>query len=72
MPRKKAKDSERLSKKVFTRVNERKYKELQAICERTYSTDMSQLLRNILYNRPIKTITRDVTLDNTMECLDPL
>jgi hypothetical protein len=67
MPRKKAKDSERLSKKVFTRVNERKYKELQAICERTYSTDMSQLLRNILYNRPIKTITRDVTLDNTME-----
>jgi hypothetical protein len=67
MPRKKAKDAERLSKKVFTRVNERKYNELRSICERTFHKNMSELLRDILYHRPIKTVTRDITLDNTME-----
>jgi hypothetical protein len=28
---------------------------------------MSKLLRDILYHRPVKTVTRDITLDNVME-----
>jgi hypothetical protein len=67
MGRKKAKDGERLSWKLFTRVNERKYNELKALCERTGHNDMSELLRDILYHRPVKTITRDMTLANVME-----
>jgi hypothetical protein len=67
MGRKKAKDSERLTRKLFTRVNERKYNELRTLCERTSHNDMSMVLRDILYHRPVKTITRALTLDNVME-----
>ena len=72
MARRRLKDADRLTKKVFTRVNELKYKELQSICERTTHKDMSKLLRDFLYSRPIKTITRDMTFDNTMEALSHL
>src|SRR5580658_6237139 len=72
MARRRLKDADRLTKKVFTRVNELKYKELQSICERTTHKDMSKLLRDFLYSRPIKTITRDMTFDNTMEELSHL
>jgi hypothetical protein len=72
MARRRLKDADRLTKKVFTRVNELKYQELQCICERTTHKDMSKLLRDFLYSRPIKTITRDMTFDNTMEELSHL
>ena len=38
-----------------------------SLLAKTRSKDMSTLLRDILYKRPIEVITRDETLDNTME-----
>ncbi|HET6255365.1 MAG TPA: hypothetical protein VFE32_14890 [Puia sp.] len=72
MGRRKVKDADRLTPKVFTRVNDRKYNELLSICERTAHKDMSKLLRDLLYNRTIRTITRDMTFDNIMEELAQL
>ena len=56
-----------LSHEIKTRVNDRKFEELQRILRRSPQTDMSALIRAILEDRPIKTVTRDQTLDNTME-----
>lgn len=67
MGRNKTSDTEALKYKVFTRVNETKYKQLIELVARTNKGDISTLLRDILYNRPIKTITRDTTFDNTMQ-----
>jgi len=65
-------DQDALKHKLFTRVNDEKFKELQDILEKNGNIDMSGLLRNILYNRPTKVYSRDLTLDNLMEELSKL
>lgn len=67
MPRGKTPDEEALKYRIETRVNEAKWIELQSILSKTMNMDMSALLRDILYNRPIKVYTYDRTLDMVME-----
>lgn len=72
MGRKKLKNEELLNYRVETRVNAKKYNELQELLKKTINKDLSALLRDILTNRPIKTYTYDRTLDITMEELTAL
>jgi len=67
MANRKKKREERLTHLVITRINDTKYKELQKLLEGDPNNDMAQLLRDILYNKPIRVFTKDRTLDNTME-----
>jgi MobC-like protein len=72
MGRRKTPEDEALLHELKTRVNTRKYQELQRILRQNPNKDMSALLRDILENRPIKVFTRDLTLDNLMEELAKL
>jgi hypothetical protein len=72
MGRKKAPDAKELKHLLQTRVNDKKYAELQAILRQNPQKDISGLLRDILYNRRVKVYTHDLTLDNLMEELAKL
>ena len=72
MPRKKTPHPEELRYRLYTRVNEKKYKEFQALLAKNPQMGMSGLLREILHNRPVRVYTRDLTLDNLMEELAKL
>ena len=72
MSRKKVSKELELKYRLYTRVNTRKYQELKSLLEKNSSNDMSTLIRDILYNRPIKTYTKDRTFDNVMEELSKL
>lgn len=72
MGRKSAPADRNLKHRLFTRVNDQKYNELQAILAKNPSLDMSRLIRSILLNRQVKVFTRDMTLDNLMEELAKL
>lgn len=72
MGRKKVNNNEALKHLIETRVNDKKFNELQDILTRTINMDMSTLVRNILHNRRIKTYTYDRTLDIVMEELSAL
>lgn len=72
MGRRKLKETESLKYRVETRVNEKKYQELEKILSRTLNKDMSSLVRDILHNRPVKTYTYDRSLDIVMEELSAL
>ena len=72
MGRRKTKEEEALKHLIETRVNDKKYEELRSILSRTENMDMSTLVRQILYNRRIRTYTYDRTLDLTMEELSGL
>jgi hypothetical protein len=67
MGRKKAPAEKALLHEIKTRVNEKKFKELQSLLSKNPNNDMSRLVRDILHNRTIKVYTRDMTLDNLME-----
>ncbi len=56
-----------LRHEVKTRVNEQKFKELTTLLAKTHHRTMSELVRNILYNRPIKTYIIDETFSKVME-----
>lgn len=66
MARNKAKEEEKLQHKIQTRVNAAKYKELILLSAKTGHNTLSDLLRDILYNRPLILKTRDATLDHFM------
>jgi hypothetical protein len=72
MGRRKAIEEEALKYKLETRVNKKTYLDLQRILSQNPNKDMSGLVRDILYNRPIKIFTHDLTLDNLMEELAKL
>lgn len=57
---------------VETRVDEAKYKELKELAARTTTRRMSDLIRDILYNRKVKIVTHDSSLDKVMEQLSAL
>lgn len=72
MSRKKVSKELELKYRIYTRVNSRKYQELKALLQKNSTNDMSSLIRDIIYNKPIKIITKDQTFDNLMEELSKL
>lgn len=62
----------KLPYRVETRVDEAKYKELNELLSRSDNQTMSELLREILYNRKITVITRDGSVDKIMEALSAI
>jgi MobC-like protein len=72
MGRRKLKDTESLKYRLETRVNEKKFRELETILSRTLNKDMSSLIRDILHNRQVKVYTYDRSLDVVMEELAAL
>ncbi|GGH59832.1 hypothetical protein HNQ91_000719 [Filimonas zeae] len=67
MARKHTKETEALKHRIFTRVNESKYQQLQTILKSTRNKDMSSLLRDFLHNKPIRLYTHDATFSDTMQ-----
>jgi septation ring formation regulator EzrA len=67
MGRRKVPEDLALHHEIKTRVNTRKYQELQRILRQNPNKDMSSLLRDFLNDRPVKVFTHDLTLDNLME-----
>ncbi len=65
--RRKAPEDRSLQYVINTRVNAAKYAELQRLLESDPGSDMSTLVRDILYNRKIRVFTRDTTMTDTME-----
>ena len=72
MGRKQVNEEDALKHEVKTRVNEKKYQELQNILKRNPNKDMSSLVRDILHNRQVKVYTYDRSLDMVMEELAAL
>lgn len=66
------KGDKRLKHLVWTRITSAKYKELSEILEKTKDETMSGLIRNIIYNKPVKIFVRDESLNITMEELTAL
>jgi hypothetical protein len=69
MPRKKAKETDRLNFQIKTRVNAKKYRALQALLAQSRHQTMSELVRDILHNKAITVVTHDDSLDQFMEQL---
>lgn len=72
MGRRKVSDKQELKHRLYTRVNDAKYQELQQLLRGDPSNDMSSLLRDILHHRQVRIFTKDQTLDNLMEELSKL
>lgn len=68
MGRKKAKEKDILKYEIKTRVNEKCYRSLMDLKAKTRE-NMSELVRDILNNKPVTVITYDETLDRYMEQL---
>jgi len=61
MPREKAGEKKVLRYEIKTRVNDQKFRELSDLLQKARCRIMSELVRNILYNRPVKVFTVDET-----------
>src|SRR5882762_1866182 len=72
MGRKKVKQEAGLVHRLYTRVNDQKMNELQALLRQNPKNDMSSLIRDILHDRKVKVFVKDQTLDNLMEELAKL
>ncbi len=69
MPRKKAKEKDALKYEIKTRVNEKRYRSLVDLLAKTRHRSMSEMIREILNNKPITVCTYDKTFDQHMEQL---
>lgn len=68
MGRKKLSEDKKLKYEIKTRVSEAKYRELQGMLNpELHGQDMSGLVRSILYNRKVRVVTYDCTMDKVME-----
>jgi hypothetical protein len=67
MPRGKAGEKKVLRHEIKTRVNDQKFKELSDLLTKTKYKTMSELVRDILHNRPIKVYTVDESFPKLME-----
>ncbi|MGN8035646.1 plasmid mobilization relaxosome protein MobC [Chitinophaga sp. 22321] len=72
MPRKKINPENELKHHLQTKVTTAKYNQLLALLNQTADKDMSSLVRDILNNRVIKTVTHDQSLDMLMEELSTI
>src|SRR5687767_15977173 len=69
MPRKKAKPDAILQHEIKTRVNDKRFERLTDILNRSRFQSMSELVRDILENKPIKVLVHDDSLEQYMEVL---
>jgi MobC-like protein len=67
MAGKKVNQTDQLKHVIITRVNDEKYAELCKLLDGNPGNDMSRLIRDIIYRRPIKVFTKDKSLDTVME-----
>ena len=67
MPRKIAAEKKVLRHEIKTRVNNQKFNELNDLLPKTRCKTMSELVRNILHNRPIKIYSVDESFPKLME-----
>jgi len=69
MPRKKAKPDAILQHEIKTRVNDKRFERLNDILNKSRFHSMSELVRDILENKPIKVLVHDDSLEQYMEVL---
>jgi hypothetical protein len=69
MPRKKAKPDAILHHEIKTRVNDKRFERLSDILSKSRFHSMSELVRDILENKPIKVLVHDDSLEQYMEVL---
>jgi hypothetical protein len=67
MPRKKEKDKDLLNYEIKTRVNEKRYNTLLDLLTRSTHQNMSELVRDILENKPVTIRIYDESFDDFME-----
>ncbi len=72
MSREKAGEKKNLRYEIKTRVNDQKFRELSELLDKTRCHTMSELVRNILYNRPVKVFAIDETFHQQMEELSAI
>lgn len=72
MSREKAGEKEVLRHEIKTRVNDQKFRELADLLQKTRCHTMSELVRNILNNRPVKVFSVDETYHQQMEELSAI
>lgn len=72
MRKNETKGEDKLQHLVWTRVNDKKYKELISLLTKTKDETLSGLVRNILYNRTVKVYIHDETTDLLLEELAAL
>ena len=65
----KERKSGQLKYKVFSRINKKKYEQLQSMLGASRCRTMSELIRHILEKEKITIVTHDGTLDKVMEQL---
>ncbi|WP_162946189.1 plasmid mobilization relaxosome protein MobC [Chitinophaga barathri] len=61
-----ARNEEKLTHKVFARVSKTKYDELQQILLQSRCRTLGELIRDILTDKKIVTVTHDASLDKVM------
>jgi hypothetical protein len=69
MPRKKGKAETVLQHEIKTRVNDKRFERLTEMLNRSRFHSMSELVRDILDNKPIKVLVHDDSLEQYMEVL---
>lgn len=69
MPRKKAKENEVLQHEIKTRVNDKRFKELSDLLRKSRFQSMSEMIRDILDNKPVRILVHDDSLEQYMEML---
>lgn len=69
MSRERASEKKALRHEIKTRVNDQKFNELNNLLAKTRYKTMSELVRNILHNRPVKVYTVDESIPEIMEDL---
>ncbi|MBT1705865.1 plasmid mobilization relaxosome protein MobC [Chryseosolibacter indicus] len=69
MPRRKGKPDTVLQNEIKTRVNDKRYEKLTDILNKSRYHSMSELVRDILENKPIKVLVHDDSLEQYMEVL---
>lgn len=72
MRKNETKGDDKLQHLVWTRVNDKKYKELISLLAKMKDETLSGLVRNILQNRTVKMYTHDETIDLLLEELASL
>lgn len=72
MPRRKAKEDEILQHEIKTRVNDTRYKALSDLLRQSRFQSMSEMIRDILDNKPIRVLTHDDSLEQYMEVLSSI
>ena len=66
------KGDNRLEHLVWTRVNDKKFQELQGILIKAKNETLSGLIRKIIYKKPVKVFVHDETINIVMEELAAL